>query len=31
VLDFTRVHAVARTELGDLLAFCDQLAARVRF
>jgi uncharacterized protein YutE (UPF0331/DUF86 family) len=31
VLDFTRVHAVARAELDDLLAFCDQLAARVRF
>ncbi len=30
VLDFTRVHAVARAELHDLLAFCDQLAARVR-
>ena len=30
VLDFTRVHAVARTELGDLLMFCDQLAARIR-
>ena len=31
VLDFTRVHAVARAELGDLLTFCEQLAARVRF
>jgi uncharacterized protein YutE (UPF0331/DUF86 family) len=31
VLDFTRVHAVARAELDDLLAFCDQVAARVRF
>jgi uncharacterized protein YutE (UPF0331/DUF86 family) len=30
VLDFTRVHAVARAELDDLLTFCDQLAARVR-
>ncbi len=26
VLDFSRVHAVARAELGDLLAFCDQVA-----
>lgn len=26
VLDFARVHAVARDELGDLLAFCDQVA-----
>jgi uncharacterized protein YutE (UPF0331/DUF86 family) len=31
VLDFTRVHAVARGELHDLLTFCDQLTARVRF
>lgn len=31
VLDFTRVHAVARAELTDLLTFCDQLAARARF
>lgn len=31
VLDFTRVHAVARGQLGDLLTFCDQLAARVHF
>ena len=31
VLDFTRVHAVARVELDDLLTFCDNLAARVRF
>ncbi len=30
VLDFARVHAVARAELGDLLTFCDQLTARVR-
>jgi len=30
VLDFTRVHAVARGELSDLLTFCDQLTARVR-
>jgi uncharacterized protein YutE (UPF0331/DUF86 family) len=30
VLDFARVHAVARGELGDLLAFCNQLATRVR-
>jgi uncharacterized protein YutE (UPF0331/DUF86 family) len=29
VLDFTRVHAVARTELGDLLLFCEQLTARL--
>lgn len=31
VLDFARVHAVARAELGDLLTFCDLLAARARF
>ena len=31
VLDFTRVHAVARAELHDLLTFCDELATRVRF
>ena len=31
VLDFTRVHAVARAELDDLLTFCDELATRVRF
>jgi uncharacterized protein YutE (UPF0331/DUF86 family) len=31
VLDFARVHAVARGELDDLLTFCEQLAARVRF
>lgn len=30
VLDFTRVHAVARHELDDLLTFCEQLAERVR-
>ena len=30
VLDFARVHEVARGELGDLLAFCEQLATRVR-
>jgi len=30
VLDFTRVHAVARGELGDLLLFCEQLTARIR-
>jgi uncharacterized protein YutE (UPF0331/DUF86 family) len=30
VLEFARVHAVARAELDDLLAFCDQLAARIR-
>ena len=29
VLDFARVHAVARAELGDLLAFCEQLSAHV--
>lgn len=29
VLDFTRVHAVARAELGDLLLFCEQLTARI--
>jgi uncharacterized protein YutE (UPF0331/DUF86 family) len=31
VLDFTRVHAVARAELDDLLTFCDELATRVHF
>lgn len=30
VLDFARVHTVARHELGNLLSFCDQLTARVR-
>lgn len=30
VLDFARVHQVARTELGDLLEFCEQLSVRVR-
>ena len=30
VLDFARVHEVARGELGDLLKFCEQLAAHVR-
>jgi len=30
-VDFTRVHAVALAELDDLLTFCDELAARVRF
>lgn len=30
VLDFARVHAVARGELGDLLTFCERLSARVR-
>jgi uncharacterized protein YutE (UPF0331/DUF86 family) len=30
VLDFVRVHAVARTELDDLLAFCEQLGARLQ-
>jgi uncharacterized protein YutE (UPF0331/DUF86 family) len=30
VLDFTRIHAVARAELDDLLTFCDELAARAR-
>lgn len=29
VLDFTRVHEVARAELDDLLTFCHTLAARV--
>ena len=27
-LDWSRVHTVARDSLDDLLAFCDQLAAR---
>jgi len=27
-LDWTRVHAIARDRLDDLLNFCDQLAAR---
>lgn len=30
VLDFTRVYAVARTELVDLLTFCEHLAARAK-
>lgn len=30
VLDFTRVHEVARTDLDDLLRFCEQLSAHVR-
>jgi len=30
VLDFVRVHDVARNDLDDLLAFCEQLSARVR-
>ena len=30
VLDFARVHEVARGELGDLLTFCEQLAMRIR-
>jgi uncharacterized protein YutE (UPF0331/DUF86 family) len=29
VLDFTRVHSVARNELGDLLLLCEQLTARI--
>lgn len=29
VLDFTRVHSVARHELGDLLLLCEQLSARI--
>lgn len=30
VLDFARVHSMAQTDLGDLLAFCEQLSARAR-
>lgn len=30
VLDWRRVHALASTRLDDLLAFCDELARRVR-
>jgi len=30
VLDFTRVYEVARTDLDDLLRFCEQLSAHVR-
>ncbi|MDA1185301.1 MAG: DUF86 domain-containing protein [Acidobacteria bacterium] len=30
VLDFVRVHEVARVDVADLLAFCEQLSARVR-
>jgi uncharacterized protein YutE (UPF0331/DUF86 family) len=29
VLDFTRVHSVARNELGDQLLVCEQLTARI--
>lgn len=30
VLDFTRVHEVARVDVADLLEFCEQLSSRVR-
>jgi uncharacterized protein YutE (UPF0331/DUF86 family) len=30
VLDWQRIHAAASERLGDLLEFCDQLAARAR-
>jgi uncharacterized protein YutE (UPF0331/DUF86 family) len=30
VLDFTRVHEIARVDVADLLEFCEQLSSRVR-